>query len=143
MREQVLKSLVESTKDIEGAKVENNKFCVSVHYRNVDEKVLFFSRAVSRVTITKLLTFINLTLCFQSWAVVAQRVHDILKNYPRLRLTHGRKVYTNPQTLADYFLIPDSTLICSSFAIEIVYYLTFAILAVFVGLRGPTCDKLG
>lgn len=42
MLEQVLKSLVESTKDIEGAKVENNKFCVSVHYRNVDEKVIFF-----------------------------------------------------------------------------------------------------
>ena len=36
---QVYKSLVESTKDIKGAKVENNKFCVSVHYRNVDDKV--------------------------------------------------------------------------------------------------------
>ena len=36
---QVYKSLVESTKAIEGAKVENNKFCVSVHYRNVDENV--------------------------------------------------------------------------------------------------------
>lgn len=39
MLEQVLTSLVEITKDIVGAKVENNKFCVSVHYRNVDEKV--------------------------------------------------------------------------------------------------------
>lgn len=37
---QVFKSLVEITKDIAGAKVENNKFCVSVHYRNVDEKVM-------------------------------------------------------------------------------------------------------
>jgi trehalose 6-phosphate phosphatase len=36
---QVLKSLIECTKDIKGSKVENNKFCVSVHYRNVDEKV--------------------------------------------------------------------------------------------------------
>ncbi|CAA2967644.1 trehalose-phosphate phosphatase A [Olea europaea subsp. europaea] len=27
-------------KGVAGAKVENNKFCVSVHYRNVDEKVL-------------------------------------------------------------------------------------------------------
>lgn len=35
----VFTSLVEITKDIKGAKVENNKFCVSVHYRNVDEKV--------------------------------------------------------------------------------------------------------
>ncbi|KAJ8752895.1 hypothetical protein K2173_008630 [Erythroxylum novogranatense] len=65
MIEEVYDSLVESTKDIEGAKVENNKFCVSVHYRNVDEK---------------------------SWMTVAQRVHDVIKEFPRLRLTHGRKV---------------------------------------------------
>ena len=36
---QVFDSLVESTSEINGAKVENNKFCVSVHYRNVDEEV--------------------------------------------------------------------------------------------------------
>ncbi|KAF5457704.1 hypothetical protein F2P56_021786 [Juglans regia] len=63
--EEVFRSLVQCTKDIVGAKVENNKFCVSVHYRNVDEK---------------------------SWTVVAQRVHDVLKDYAHLRLTHGRKV---------------------------------------------------
>ena len=40
---QVFNSLVNSTKEIKGAKVENNKFCVSVHYRNVDEKVKYFS----------------------------------------------------------------------------------------------------
>jgi trehalose 6-phosphate phosphatase len=65
MIQEVHKSLIENTKGIEGAKVENNKFCVSVHYRNVDEK---------------------------SWNIVAQCVEDILKDYPRLRLTHGRKV---------------------------------------------------
>jgi trehalose-6-phosphatase len=36
---QVHDSLVEKTKCIPGAKVENNKFCVSVHFRCVDEKV--------------------------------------------------------------------------------------------------------
>ncbi|KAK7317677.1 hypothetical protein RJT34_02108 [Clitoria ternatea] len=36
----VLGLLKECTKDIEGASVENNKFCVSVHYRNVAEMVL-------------------------------------------------------------------------------------------------------
>lgn len=36
---QVFRVLVKITKGIEGAKVENHKFCVSVHYRNVDEKV--------------------------------------------------------------------------------------------------------
>ncbi|KDP22419.1 hypothetical protein JCGZ_26250 [Jatropha curcas] len=65
MIDEVYSSLVESIKDIKGAKVENNKFCVSVHYRNVDE---------------------------QSWTVVAQCVDNVIKNYPRLRLTHGRKV---------------------------------------------------
>ncbi|XP_075649318.1 trehalose-phosphate phosphatase A-like isoform X2 [Castanea sativa] len=65
MINEVFRSLVESTKDIIGAKVENNKFCVSVHYRNVDEK---------------------------NWNVVAQCVNDVLKDYPLLRLTHGRKV---------------------------------------------------
>lgn len=39
MFEQVFRSLVDITKEIEGATVENNKFCVSVHYRNVNEKV--------------------------------------------------------------------------------------------------------
>ena len=36
---QVFRTLVEITKDIKGAKVENHKFCASVHYRNVDENV--------------------------------------------------------------------------------------------------------
>ncbi|KAK4483601.1 hypothetical protein RD792_010800 [Penstemon davidsonii] len=65
MINEVFRTLVEITKDIKGAKVENHKFCVSVHYRNVAEN---------------------------TWPVIAQHVHDILKDYPRLRLTHGRKV---------------------------------------------------
>ncbi|CAA0834591.1 Trehalose-phosphate phosphatase A [Striga hermonthica] len=65
MIDEVFESLIEITKDIAGAQVENNKFCVSVHYRNVDEK---------------------------SWSLVGQLVEEILSRYPRLRLTHGRKV---------------------------------------------------
>ncbi|KAK4262632.1 hypothetical protein QN277_028170 [Acacia crassicarpa] len=65
MIDEVFRTLVEITKDIKGAKVENHKFCASVHYRNVDES---------------------------DWITVGQRVHDMLKNYPRLRSTHGRKV---------------------------------------------------
>ncbi|XP_010259016.1 PREDICTED: probable trehalose-phosphate phosphatase F [Nelumbo nucifera] len=65
MIDEVFRTLVENTKGIKGAKVENHKFCTSVHYRNVDEK---------------------------NWPIVAQCVHGVLKNYPRLRLTHGRKV---------------------------------------------------
>ncbi|EPS67838.1 trehalose 6-phosphate phosphatase, partial [Genlisea aurea] len=65
MIDEAYRSLVEIMKDIAGAKVENNKFCVSVHYRNVD---------------------------VNSWDRVGASVEDILKGYPRLRLTHGRKV---------------------------------------------------
>lgn len=36
---EVFRTLVEKMKDIKGTKVENHKFCASVHYRNVDEKV--------------------------------------------------------------------------------------------------------
>jgi hypothetical protein len=49
MFEQVFRSLVEGTKDVIGAKVENNKFCVSVHYRNVEEKVWLFTKQTSLV----------------------------------------------------------------------------------------------
>ncbi|XP_010443302.1 PREDICTED: trehalose-phosphate phosphatase A-like isoform X2 [Camelina sativa] len=65
MIDKVLCSLIESTNDIKGVKVEDNKFCISVHYRNVEEK---------------------------NWALVAQCVDDVIRTYPKLRLTYGRKV---------------------------------------------------
>ncbi|RDX65332.1 putative trehalose-phosphate phosphatase G, partial [Mucuna pruriens] len=65
MIDEVFSTLVEITKDIKGANVENHKFCASVHYRNVEET---------------------------NWTTIGQRVHDVLKDYPRLRSTHGRKV---------------------------------------------------
>ncbi|KAM7517736.1 hypothetical protein LguiB_016698 [Lonicera macranthoides] len=40
MIDEVYKELLEKTQSIPGANVENNKFCVSVHFRCVDEKVL-------------------------------------------------------------------------------------------------------
>ncbi|KAL5197092.1 hypothetical protein ABZP36_000604 [Zizania latifolia] len=65
MIDEVFRLLIDKTDAIDGVKVENNKFCVSVHYRNVVEK---------------------------EWQLVAQCTNDVLKLYPRLRLTHGRKV---------------------------------------------------
>ncbi|KAF1887755.1 hypothetical protein Lal_00023762 [Lupinus albus] len=62
---EVYQKLVEKTKSIAGARVENNKFCASVHFRCVDEK---------------------------KWSELAQQVSSVLKEYPRLRLTQGRKV---------------------------------------------------
>ncbi|KAF8012207.1 hypothetical protein BT93_I0364 [Corymbia citriodora subsp. variegata] len=65
MIDEVNKKLIEKTKSTPGAKVENNKFCVSVHYRCVDEK---------------------------EWTELAQQVRSVIKEYPKLRLTQGRKV---------------------------------------------------
>ena len=42
MIDEVYKLLVEKTKSTPGAKVENNKFCLSVHFRCVDEKVYIY-----------------------------------------------------------------------------------------------------
>ncbi|KAA3461969.1 putative trehalose-phosphate phosphatase J [Gossypium australe] len=65
MIDEVYKQLVDTTKSIPGVKVENNKFCLSVHFRCVDEK---------------------------KWIELAQQVRSALKEYPKLRLTQGRKV---------------------------------------------------
>ncbi|PIA51820.1 hypothetical protein AQUCO_01000001v1 [Aquilegia coerulea] len=65
MIDEVYKALLEKTKSTPGAKVENNRFCVSVHFRCVDEK---------------------------SWTELAEQVRSVLKEYPKLRLTQGRKV---------------------------------------------------
>ncbi|OIW00416.1 hypothetical protein TanjilG_05766 [Lupinus angustifolius] len=65
MIDEVYQQLVEKSKSTPGARVENNKFCISVHFRCVDEK---------------------------KWGELAQKVRSVLKEYPKLRLTQGRKV---------------------------------------------------
>ncbi|KAL6911672.1 hypothetical protein ACP4OV_000477 [Aristida adscensionis] len=65
MIDEISKSLLEITSRIEGASLENNKFCVSVHYRNVAEK---------------------------DWELVARLVHEVLEDFPRLKVTNGRMV---------------------------------------------------
>ncbi|KAL3514099.1 hypothetical protein ACH5RR_026816 [Cinchona calisaya] len=65
MIDEVYKTLLEKTKSIPGANVENNKFCLSVHFRCVEEK---------------------------RWAELAEQVKTVIKDYPKLKLTQGRKV---------------------------------------------------
>ncbi|KAK8646862.1 hypothetical protein V6N13_120632 [Hibiscus sabdariffa] len=65
MIDEVYRALAEKTKSIPGTRVENNKFCVSVHFRCVDEK---------------------------SWVALAEQVRSVLNEYPKLKLTQGRKV---------------------------------------------------
>ncbi|CAN7101051.1 unnamed protein product [Brassica rapa subsp. narinosa] len=66
MIDEAFKQLVEKTKSTPGAKVENNKFCLSVHFRCVDEK---------------------------KWSELALKVRSVVKNYPTLKLSQGRKVF--------------------------------------------------
>nr|CAB3467526.1 unnamed protein product [Digitaria exilis] len=59
------RALEEKTRATPGARVENNKFCLSVHFRCVDEK---------------------------SWTPLAEQVKAVLRDFPELKLTEGRKV---------------------------------------------------
>ncbi|KAG6468359.1 hypothetical protein ZIOFF_073035 [Zingiber officinale] len=65
MINEVHKKLQERIKPVVGAKVENNKFCVSVHFRCVRE---------------------------ESWKGLVDDVLSMLKQFPKLRMTQGRKV---------------------------------------------------
>ncbi|EFJ18235.1 hypothetical protein SELMODRAFT_112955 [Selaginella moellendorffii] len=65
MMNEVFGLLLERTQAIQGASVENNTFCITIHFRRVEEK---------------------------SWHLLAEKVQDVLKDYPKLRLTQGRKV---------------------------------------------------
>lgn len=89
---QVFRTLVEHTRGIKGIKVENHKFCASIHYRNVDERVriTFFSDQ----SLLQYKTNCHNWWFFdsQDWPSVAHCVQVILEGYPRLKITHGRKV---------------------------------------------------
>ncbi|XP_011043568.1 PREDICTED: probable trehalose-phosphate phosphatase C [Populus euphratica] len=65
MIDEVYNVLLERIKYIPGARVEDNKFCLSVHFRCVEEKM---------------------------WAALVEQVRSVLNGYPKLRLTQGRKV---------------------------------------------------
>ncbi|WVZ66744.1 hypothetical protein U9M48_015928 [Paspalum notatum var. saurae] len=62
---QVYRALTARTASVPGARVENNKFCLSVHFRCVQE---------------------------EKWRGLEDQVRSVLKEYPDLRLTRGRKV---------------------------------------------------
>eukprot|EP00245_Coleochaete_scutata_P018252 TRINITY_DN9397_c0_g3_i1.p1 TRINITY_DN9397_c0_g3~~TRINITY_DN9397_c0_g3_i1.p1 ORF type:complete len:403 (+),score=78.37 TRINITY_DN9397_c0_g3_i1:121-1329(+) len=63
--DEVYKKLKENTALVSGSSVENNKFCISVHFRRVQEA---------------------------SWEELASVVETVLQGYPNLHMTQGRKV---------------------------------------------------
>ncbi|RZR99366.1 hypothetical protein BHM03_00028935 [Ensete ventricosum] len=87
----VHRALLEKTKSIPGAKVENNKFCVSVHFRCVDEKVS---------------SEINMCMnIVQRWSGLVEQVWSVLEEYPKLRITQGRKVRPRPLVSISIFML--------------------------------------
>ncbi|KAK8942005.1 putative trehalose-phosphate phosphatase 6 [Platanthera guangdongensis] len=65
MIDKVYRALLETTKSTPGAKVENNKFCLSVHFRCVNKK---------------------------RWSTLADQVRSVVEAYPKLKVSIGRKV---------------------------------------------------
>ncbi|KAG9448310.1 hypothetical protein H6P81_014438 [Aristolochia fimbriata] len=76
--EEVANLLDERTMKIRGVLIENNKFCLSVHFRRVNEK--------------QGLCMTDTTSDVQDWSTLEGLVKDVLQDYPNFRLTWGRKI---------------------------------------------------
>ncbi|KAM7499754.1 hypothetical protein LguiA_024168 [Lonicera macranthoides] len=63
--EKMLNELEEKTHDIQGVMIEDNRFCISVHYRRVQE---------------------------EDYRVLEEEVQSVLDKYPKFHLTRGKKV---------------------------------------------------
>lgn len=115
---QVYKALLEVTKDTPGAKVENNKFCLSVHFRCVDEKV--FNHLIMMYIYIysiwdfgyKIKSFLkkyyflsSFNFIVQKWMELAKEVGAVLDGYPNLKLTQGRKVTQYSYNVSHYFSV--------------------------------------
>ncbi|XP_050386726.1 probable trehalose-phosphate phosphatase 4 [Argentina anserina] len=63
--EEIRHVLEEIARKIEGARVEDNRFCISVHYRKVRE---------------------------EDYDILEEKVKSVIENYPEFHLTRGKKV---------------------------------------------------
>lgn len=62
---QMLKKLEKKTCKIEGVMIEDNRFCISVHYRHVKD---------------------------QDYEILEKQVKRVLKEHPKFHMTRGKKV---------------------------------------------------
>ncbi|KAK9292542.1 hypothetical protein L1049_020516 [Liquidambar formosana] len=63
--QEILNLLEEKIRKIQGARVEDNRFCISVHFRQVQQ---------------------------EDYGILEEKVKSVLENYPEFRLTRGKKV---------------------------------------------------
>ncbi|KAL9409851.1 hypothetical protein AB3S75_048138 [Citrus x aurantiifolia] len=63
--QEIIKELEEETKKIQGARIEDNRFCISVHFRQVRE---------------------------EDYNMLQEKVKAVMRNYPDFDLSEGKKV---------------------------------------------------
>ncbi|GAY45537.1 hypothetical protein CUMW_090210 [Citrus unshiu] len=63
--QEIIKELEEETKKIQGARIEDNRFCISVHFRQVRE---------------------------EDYSILQEKAKAVLRNYPDFDLSEGKKV---------------------------------------------------
>ncbi|XP_024022332.1 probable trehalose-phosphate phosphatase C [Morus notabilis] len=63
--QEIIAKLEEKTRNIQGAKLEDNRFCVSVHFRKVRE---------------------------EDYGILEEKVKSVIENYPEFHLAWGKKV---------------------------------------------------
>lgn len=95
---QVFRTLTAKMEAIAGARVEHNKYCLSVHFRCVREEVYICIHQLY-YSVPRLLNFFLVIIHIhtldsprQEWNAVNEEVRSVLREYPNLKLTHGRKV---------------------------------------------------
>ncbi|CAA3013191.1 probable trehalose-phosphate phosphatase 2 [Olea europaea subsp. europaea] len=92
--EKMLKELKTRTCNITGAFVEDNRFCISVHYRHVLEEVL--KHTITWYFLSEKGIYIRLhevrSSNIQDYEALEQIVWSVLSDYPCFHMTRGKKV---------------------------------------------------
>ncbi|WOG92796.1 hypothetical protein DCAR_0312072 [Daucus carota subsp. sativus] len=88
--EKMLKKLEKKTGEIDGVMIEDNRFCISVHYRHVKEQVYDAISPICRQISTQLT--LNVCVFVQDYQKLEKLVERILKEYPKFHMTRGKKV---------------------------------------------------
>lgn len=91
----MLNDLEETTSEINGALVEDNRFCISVHYRHVLQEVQikldFISKIICR-HVQDVEYVSQILINFQDLGLLDKKVQAIVANYPGFHVTRGKKV---------------------------------------------------
>lgn len=96
----MLKELEKKARGIQGAVIEDNRFCISVHYRHVQESVthqhitprIWFSSFFVSIFSVFETRYELVHVCVQDYGLLHERVQSVLGKYPHFHLTRGKKV---------------------------------------------------